>query len=399
MNATNDKTIFAALFFSLFAAVTGVGIVVPLLPVYARGLGATGIYIGLIFGGFSATRTLFLPLFGRLSDQKGRKPFIAVGLAGYFLVSLAFMLFTDIHSLIILRAIQGVASAMIMPVAQAYIGEITPRGREGFFMGVFNMSIFAGLSIGPLMGGAIKDWFGIQAAFGCMGALALCAFGLSFFCLPPTSQEQAVTKEYHPVPWARLIADREILCIFFFRLAYTTCIGIIWGFLPLYADTKCSLSSTVIGLLVVTAVSVSGAMNIPMGVVADRMDKRLLVVAGGIVTLAGIAMIGPADGFRGFFTANLIFGIGGGISMPALMALAVLCGKRMDAMGAVMSMTTVAHSLGMLCGSLIAGVIMDTLALPYAFYSGALMMGLGTIAFMAGLYGCPKKQQRGKNGN
>ena len=68
----SDRKIFGTLFFSIFTAVTGVGIVVPLLPVYARDLGASGLYIGLIFGAFSLSRTLFLPYFGRLSDKKGR---------------------------------------------------------------------------------------------------------------------------------------------------------------------------------------------------------------------------------------------------------------------------------------------------------------------------------------
>ena len=48
-----DKKIFGTLFFSIFAAVTGVGVVVPLLPIYAHDLGASGLYIGLIFGAFS----------------------------------------------------------------------------------------------------------------------------------------------------------------------------------------------------------------------------------------------------------------------------------------------------------------------------------------------------------
>ncbi|HSQ84686.1 MAG TPA: MFS transporter, partial [Desulfobacterales bacterium] len=62
-----DKKIFGILFFSMFGTVTGVGIVVPLLPVYAENLGASGVYIGLIFGAFSISRTFLLPYFGRKS--------------------------------------------------------------------------------------------------------------------------------------------------------------------------------------------------------------------------------------------------------------------------------------------------------------------------------------------
>ena len=85
MNAS-DRKIFGTLFFSIFATVTGVGIVVPLLPVHANDLGASGLYIGLIFGAFSLSRTIFLPYFGRLSDKKGRKPFIVAGLFSYAVI-------------------------------------------------------------------------------------------------------------------------------------------------------------------------------------------------------------------------------------------------------------------------------------------------------------------------
>ncbi len=382
---TIDKKIFAALFFSLFAAVTGVGIVVPLLPVYAHSLGASGFYIALIFGGFSLTRTIFLPWFGKLSDQKGRKPFITFGLFAYFIISVAFIFFQDIKGLVLLRAIQGIASAMIMPVAQAYIGDITPKGKEGLSMGMFNMSIFLGLSIGPLLGGGINDYFSLQAAFGAMGIMSFAAFCLSFFFLPPTQAEQTVINVYQPTPWGRLLRDRDIVSISFFRFVYTTCIGIIWGFLPVYADMNFALSSSSIGILVVLGVSVSGLMHIPMGAIADRMDKRILVITGGLITVVAILLVGKADGFWGLFWANGIFGIGGGISMPALMALAVISGNKNEAMGAVMSLITVAHSLGMLCGSLLAGVIMDVFNLQYAFYLGAFIMAAGTIFFIIGM--------------
>ena len=115
--------------------ITGVGIVVPLLPIYARDLGASGLYIGLIFGSFPLSRTFFLPYFGRLSDKKGRKPFIVIGLFTYALISLVFILSHSVASLIVLRFIQGITSALILPVTQAYVGDITPKGREGFTMG------------------------------------------------------------------------------------------------------------------------------------------------------------------------------------------------------------------------------------------------------------------------
>ena len=60
--------IFGTFFACILASVLGMGIVVPLLPVYAKGLGASGIYIGLIFGSFSLSRTFMLPYFGRRSD-------------------------------------------------------------------------------------------------------------------------------------------------------------------------------------------------------------------------------------------------------------------------------------------------------------------------------------------
>jgi len=140
----SEKTVFGTLFFSIFATVTGVGIVVPLLPVYAHALGAGGLAIGMIFGAFSLTRTLFLPLFGQWSDRRGRKPFITIGFLAYGLISTAFMAAGGVGSLILIRGLQGAASAMLMPVIQAYVGDITPKGREGWVMGLFHMSLFIG---------------------------------------------------------------------------------------------------------------------------------------------------------------------------------------------------------------------------------------------------------------
>lgn len=381
MNAM-DRKIFGTLFFSIFAAVTGVGIVVPLLPVYANDLGASGLYIGLIFGAFSLSRTFFLPYFGRLSDKKGRKPFIVAGLFSYAIISIAFILSDGVESLIVIRFVQGITSAMIMPVVQAYVGDITPKGKEGWVMGLFNMSLFIGLSAGPLIGGLIKDRFSLQGAFVCMGVLSLVGFVLSLIFLPPRAEERGVLKGRAPVGWSTILKDRIIAGLFLFRLAYTACIGIIWGFLPVFADMEFSVSASAIGMLVMLGVFVSGVVHVPMGWLADRLNRKVMVIVGGLITTGAVYAFSQSSGFTDMFWSSVAFGLGGGIAMPALMAAAVLRGSHSQAMGSVMALLTVAHSAGMLIGSLLAGMMMDWFQLRQAFVLGALVMAAGTLLFV-----------------
>jgi MFS family permease len=381
-----NKKIFGTLFFSIFAAVTGVGIVVPLLPVYAHDLGASGLYVGLIFGAFSLSRTFFLPYFGRLSDIKGRKPFIVPGFLAYALISVAFVYSNSVDMLIVIRFFHGIASAMLMPVIQAYIGDITRKGREGITMGMFNMSLFLGLSLGPVIGGTIKDHFSLQASFICMGLMAFVGFLLSLFLLPPTSSERALSHDQNPFSWKTLLHDRQIVGLFLFRFAYVVCVGIIWGFIPLLADMEFAASSSLIGILVMLGVCISGLVHVPMGYLADRISKKLMVAAGGLTVGYGVFSLEWAGGIGDLVRATVIFGLGGGISMPALMAMAVLKGSRANAMGSIMALMTVAHSLGMLCGALLGGLMMDFFQLRWAFPLGAVVMVVCTGFFWLSTY-------------
>ncbi len=380
---TDQKGVFVTLFFAMFTTVTGVGIVVPLLPVYANDLGATGIYVGMIFASFSISRTFLLPLFGRLSDQKGRKPFIVAGLAAYTLISIAFVFSESIETLILLRFIQGAASAMIMPVVQAYVGEITPAGSEGYAMGLFNLSMFLSLSLGPLMGGGIKDIWSLDIAFICMGLLSGIGLLLCIFFLPATSREKVKNRENKIIPWSNFLKDKELVSIFIFRYAYIACIGVIWCFLPVFADIEFGLSSSLIGVLVMLGVFVSGLLQLPMGYIADRADKSIMIVLGGILSTIGMILPYWATSFYDLVIAVSIFGVGGGISMPAIMAYAVIKGDEKKAMGSVMSIMTMAHSLGMLTGSMAAGLAMDYLSLRLSFPCGTFIMIIGTLAFWA----------------
>ena len=82
------KKVFPILAVSIFSAMLGSGLIVPLLPLYAQDLGATGTQLGILFAGFSISRSVFTPIIGRLSDRRGRKIFLCLGLLFYSIISL-----------------------------------------------------------------------------------------------------------------------------------------------------------------------------------------------------------------------------------------------------------------------------------------------------------------------
>ncbi len=90
----------------------GSGIVIPILPLYAESLGASGLWLGVIFAAFPIPRIFTTPVFGRLSDRKGRKPFISIGLFAYGIISFGFIYSDTVLQLVLLRFLQGFAGAL-----------------------------------------------------------------------------------------------------------------------------------------------------------------------------------------------------------------------------------------------------------------------------------------------
>ncbi|MFC2046900.1 MFS transporter [Chloroflexota bacterium] len=150
---------------------------------YAENLGATGVWLGIIFAGFSISRAIVMPIAGRLSDRSGWKLFLSIVLLAYAIMSLGYIWADSVTELTLVRFLQGVAAGMIIPIAQAYVSDISPEGEKGEWMGYFNAAFFTGFGVGPLMRGVLTEHFGMNVAFYAMGGLNLLAF-LRSFLLP-----------------------------------------------------------------------------------------------------------------------------------------------------------------------------------------------------------------------
>ncbi|MBL9082313.1 MAG: MFS transporter, partial [Planctomycetales bacterium] len=123
----SSKASLFVIFLTVFIDLLGFGMVLPLLPIYAKQFSATGLTIGLLMSSFSAMQFIFAPLWGRLSDRIGRRPVLIVGLAGSVVFYGLFGYATVAKSLMLMfvaRIGAGIAGATIS-TAQAYIADCT----------------------------------------------------------------------------------------------------------------------------------------------------------------------------------------------------------------------------------------------------------------------------------
>src|SRR5688572_12738963 len=138
----------------------GISMVSPLLPVYAKELGANGVWLGLTFSSFAFSQAIVGPFIGRWSDQRPRKPFIMAGLVIYLIAAIGYLTAASFYQVILFRAFSGLGTSAIFSVARAYVGDLTPRGHEGRWFGVFATADVLGFGTGPLLAGAIREYVG-----------------------------------------------------------------------------------------------------------------------------------------------------------------------------------------------------------------------------------------------
>ena len=192
------KGSLVVIFLAVFIDLLGFGMVLPLLPVYARDFGApeNGIEIGLLMASFSAMQFLFAPAWGRLSDRIGRRPVLLVGLAGSVVFYTLFGLATVWHSmfwLFVSRIGAGIAGATIT-TAQAYIADTTTLETRGKGMALIGAAFGLGFTFGPMFGGLTLPGAGDAPSPGpgyAAGLLSAFALALAMFKLPESLNRES----------------------------------------------------------------------------------------------------------------------------------------------------------------------------------------------------------------
>ena len=156
--------------------------ILPFIPLYVQTLGATdqtdaARWAGWISAASAVSMVVAQPIWGAVADRYGRKPMLVRSMLGGAVV-IGLMGFAQSPlQLLVLRFVQGGVTGVVA-AATALVSATTPKRRLGLVLGLMQVAMFTGTSVGPLVGGFIADTLGYRQTFYASGALLLAA-GLS----------------------------------------------------------------------------------------------------------------------------------------------------------------------------------------------------------------------------
>ncbi len=394
------------IFLTVFIDLIGFGIVLPLLPLFAKSLNASGLMIGTLMASYSAMQFIFAPVWGRISDRIGRRPVLLISTAG---AAIAYAIFaigsgmTGNLALIILfasRMFAGVCGANIT-VAQAYIADITSKEDRSRRMGLIGMAFGLGFILGPFLGAQALSLFGATGP-GWLAAI-LCAVNFLFAAV---RLPESLKPSSEPIPqrprlaqWTHTLTQPKIgllVVLFFFATFCFACFETTLGLLVsknFGIDPFNKADAKVVGYLFVYC-GIIGALVQGGGIgrAVKKLGEPLLITIS--LLLVGVALApmpfihgqvppwkemlhGSSSPWLLFLFVLALLSIGSSLTRPPLFGMISNLTPATE-QGASLGVAQGAGSLARIAGPIFAGILLD-------HHAEVLYLVCAVISFFTGI--------------
>ncbi len=334
--------------------------------------------VGLLIALYGLVNAVLQPFSGALIDHMGqRKPFIQVGLIIMTLATLGFLLVSRFTDLLVLRSLQGIGVAMTVPAALALMVSATQKRTRGGAMGIYTTSRMLGLAIGPLIGGALFDKFGFDAAF-YVGAglifIAVILVHLWVHDVPvPASKKPAKIQ----------IIDPQLLTAGLLGAAFATFV-MAGGFTMMSTleeqfNARLDMSAFLFSIAFSALLFSRIIFQVPLGRLSDRIGRKPLIIGGLIVMAPTTALLGYVTSFSALTGVRLLQGIGSAaVAAPAFAIAADMA--QAGGEGRQMSIITMGFGLGIALGPLVAGILaVNSFQLPFVVAGVLSLLGAWVV--------------------
>ena len=382
----NLPVVWAAIFFGIFSF----SFIFPFLPLYIRTLGVddpgrAALWSGLVGGAGGLGMFIGAPIWGMVGDRYGRKKNLVRALLCTGVTLALTGLSTNVYQLMAFRLVGGLMSG-IPPTAMALVASQAPRAKTSFCMGLLQMAIYTGTTVGPLIGGFLTGMIGFQNSFYAAGGM-LGLIGLVVMVMVKEEfQRPEELTAATPLSQFRLffeaVTTREVLGVLgvLFMLQFSPMI--MFPVLPLFleeiAGSNISAVYSGIAFSVMGLTSAVSALFMARG--GEKIGlKNLIVICAALSGLFYLPMLLVNAPYQVIILMG-IFGLFSGAmlgSTSALLGLAVPREQHGRAFGASQS----AFSIAIALGPVIGGVFASGLGLRYVFLVSAVVFFI--VAFIS----------------
>lgn len=339
---------FAGIFAVTFCGLLAVGAVLPVLPRYVNGpLDAGNVAVGVVIGAYAITGLLLRPIAGRFADRVGRRPTVLVGsllmAAGGFLYLLPF----GVAGLIAARLVLGAGEGTVFTAGSAWIVDLAPPERRGRVIGLYGLAVWAGLSVGPLLGELIQHHSGYTPVWLFAGAVPLIG-ALVASRVPDPFQPRPV----HEHDQHRLIAREAVrpgLALALGSIGYAA----VASFVVLHLDARGVGHGALVFGAFATMVVLTRLVG---GDLPDRVGPARVACAAAVVEAVGLTTIAFAYTLPVALAGALAMGAAFSLLYPSL-SLIVVDQVSEARRGAALGTFTACFDAGVGLGAPLAGVM------------------------------------------
>ena len=385
------------MFTAQLLSAVGFSMIFPFLPNYVEHLGSsTGapllLMVTLVFSVQAVAMAIASPVWGALSDRWGRKPMVERAMYGGAVLILFMAFAGSSEELVVLRLLQGLVTGVVS-AGTSLVASVTPRERLGYAMGVMQTGLWAGVSVGPVLGGVLEYAFGFRVAF-VLTALLLFAAGVAVSALVreafvrPAGQRGGVGGL--AASFAHVWRAPGVATVLLVR--FTAWLGrtMIVPFLPLFVAglmAGAATSGIVTGVAIGAASAAGTATSILLGRLGDRIGHRPVLVAGSLATaVAYLPMAFVTEAWQLVALYALTGATIGGV-LPAISAMLAQLTERGQAgsvYGIDNAVVSSARGVSPIVGGAIVGAVVmgrEPVGLDYAvvFLAAAALFALTAV--------------------
>lgn len=377
------------IFLIVFVDLVGFGIVIPILPYYARAFGASAWQLGWLMTSYSLMQFLVAPLWGRLSDRIGRRPVLIASLIGTCLSMTVLGLAHSLAWLFIARTAAGIFGANIS-TAYAYVADVTDEENRAKGMGMVGAAFGLGFIFGPAIGGVLSR-YGYAAPMFAGAALAAAntIFALAKLAEPPLAAEVRAshrTRRFDLTVIRQALGDprsRLAIGVFLLVTMAVTQMEVIFAiYLKAFFGYEAQSAGLLLALMGIVMVGMQGGL---IGRLVKAYGELKLILAGTLICAVALVGFGLATAIPVLVTALVFLALGHGMLHPSLSSLASK-GATPTTRGATMGVFQSAGSLARVLGPPCAGFLYDSVGPAFPFYGGSVLLvaAFSVMALAAG---------------